>query len=120
MGGQILYGREFKDAEIRSHARVAVVNERFAAAFGAPVDIVGRQLTTEDTPPWKIVGVVKGIEYETDPTLVKPFQVFVPPTTPGIFPRPPSWLVLMALRNITSLPSATRYGQPTRECLCSV
>ncbi len=86
MGGQILYGREFKDAEVRSHARVAVVNERFAAAFGAPVDIVGRQLTTEDTPPWKIVGVVKGIEYETDPTLVKPFQVFVPPTKPGIFP----------------------------------
>jgi putative ABC transport system permease protein len=86
MGGQILYGREFNDSEVRSRARVAVVNEPLAAAFGAPADIVGRQLTAEDTPPWKIVGVVKGIEYETDPTIVKPFQVFVPPTKPGIFP----------------------------------
>ena len=86
MGGQILYGREFNDSEVRSRARVAVVNQRFATAFGAPADIVGRQLTAEDALPWKIVGVVKGIEYETDPTLVKPFQVFVPPTKPGIFP----------------------------------
>jgi predicted permease len=86
MGGQILYGREFNEAEVRSGARVAVVNERFAAAFGTPADVVGRQLTMGDTSPWKIVGVVKGMEYETDPTLVNPFQVFLPPTNPGIFP----------------------------------
>jgi putative ABC transport system permease protein len=86
MGVQLLYGREFNEAEVRSGAKVAVVNERFAAAFGAPADVVGRQLTTGDTSPWKIVGVVKGIEYETDPTVVNPFQVFIPPTNPGIFP----------------------------------
>jgi predicted permease len=86
MGGRILYGREFNEAEVRSGARVAVVNERLAAAFGSPADVVGRQLTIADTSPWKIVGVVKGMEYETDPTVVNPFQVFIPPTNPGIFP----------------------------------
>jgi putative ABC transport system permease protein len=86
MGGQILYGREFNEAEVRCGDRVAVVNERFATAFGAPADVVGRQLTIADTSPWKIVGVVKGMEYETDPTVVNPFQVFIPPTNPGIFP----------------------------------
>jgi len=86
MGGRILYGREFNGAEVRSGARVAVVNERFAAAFGAPVDVVGRQLTIGGTSSWKIVGVVKAMDYETDPTVVNPFQVFIPPTNPGIFP----------------------------------
>jgi putative ABC transport system permease protein len=86
MGGQILYGREFNEAEVRSGARVAVVNERFAAAFGTLADVVGRQLTTGDASPWRIVGVVKGMDYETDPTVVNPFQVFIPPTNPGIFP----------------------------------
>ncbi|HEX8815915.1 MAG TPA: FtsX-like permease family protein, partial [Terriglobales bacterium] len=86
MGGHILYGREFNEAEVRASARVAVVNERFAAAFGTPADVIGRQLTMADTSRWKIVGVVKGMDYETDPTLVNPFQVFLPPTNPGIFP----------------------------------
>jgi putative ABC transport system permease protein len=84
MGGRILYGREFTDAEVRSGARVAVVNERFAAGFGAPRDAVGHLLTNaEDT--WKIVGVVKGMEYETDPTLANGNQVFLPSETPGSF-----------------------------------
>ena len=85
MGGRILRGREFTDAEARSGAKVAVVNERFAAGFGAPEDAVGHQLTIGEEPPWKIVGVVKGTEYETDPTTANGNQVFIPSTTPGSF-----------------------------------
>jgi putative ABC transport system permease protein len=84
MGGRILYGREFTEAEVRSGARVAVVNERFAAGFGAPQDAVDHQLTNEEDT-WKIVGVVKGMEYETDPTSVDGNQVFIPSATPGSF-----------------------------------
>ena len=85
MGGRILYGREFTDAEVRAGAKVAVVNERFAAGFGAPEDAVGHQLTSEGDKPWRIVGVVKGMEYETDPTLANSNQVFIPSDTPGSF-----------------------------------
>ncbi len=85
MGGRILYGREFTDAEVRAGAKVAVVNERFAAGFGAPEDAVGHQLTSEGERPWRIVGVVKGMEYETDPTLANSNQVFIPSDTPGSF-----------------------------------
>ena len=85
MGGRILYGREFTDAEVHAGAKVAVVNERFAAEFGAPEDAVGHQLTSEGDKPWRIVGVVKGMEYETDPTLANSNQVFIPSDTPGSF-----------------------------------
>jgi putative ABC transport system permease protein len=85
MGGRIQHGREFTNAEVRSGAKVAVVNERFAAGFGAPEEVVGRQLTVGTEPPWKIVGVVKGMEYETDPTLANGNQVFIPSGAPGSF-----------------------------------
>ena len=85
MGRGILYGREFTEAEVRSRAKVAVVNERFASGFGSPQDAVGHQLTTDGDTPWKIVGVVKGMEYETDPTLANSSQVFLPSATPGSF-----------------------------------
>jgi predicted permease len=85
MGGRILYGREFNDAEVRSGAPVAVVDERFAAAFGEPADAVGRQLTIGRDTPSKIVGVVRGMNFETDPTVADEFQVFVPSDTPGSF-----------------------------------
>ena len=84
MGGEILYGREFTDAEVRSGARVAVVNQRFAAGFGAPQEAIGHQLTNENDH-WTIVGVVKGMEYETDPTLAHGNEVFIPSTNPGSF-----------------------------------
>jgi predicted lysophospholipase L1 biosynthesis ABC-type transport system permease subunit len=61
------------------------VNERFAAGFGAPQDVVGHQLTIGRDAPWKIVGVVHGMEYETDPTLANSNQVFIPSETPGSF-----------------------------------
>jgi len=85
MGAQILCGREFTAAEVRSGARVAVVNEQFASGFGSPQDALNHQLTIEGDPPRKIVGVVKGMEYETDPTLINGNQVFLPSETPGSF-----------------------------------
>ncbi len=85
MGARILYGREFTEAEVRSGAKVAVVNERFAAEFGAPHDAVGHQLTIGEETPWKIVGVVEKMEYETDPTLANTNQVFIPSAAPGSF-----------------------------------
>ena len=85
MGGSIVRGREFTDAEVRSGARVAVVNERFAAGFGASEDAVGHQLTMEGDQARRIVGVVRGMAYETDPTLANSNQVFVPANTPGSF-----------------------------------
>ena len=84
MSGRILYGREFTEAEVRSSAKVAVVNERFADGFGAPQDAVGHQLTNGGDSR-KIVGVVKGMEYETDPTTAYGNQVFIPSATPGSF-----------------------------------
>ena len=85
MGGRILYGREFTEAEVRSGAKVAVVNERFAAGFGAPQDAVGRQLTIGGDAPRNVIGVVRGMEYETDPTTANGNQVFIPSATPGSF-----------------------------------
>lgn len=84
MGTTILYGREFTDAEVHTGAKVALVNLRFAARFGAPADAIGHQLTNE-SESWKIVGVVKGMEYETDPTTAHGNEVFVPSTNPGSF-----------------------------------
>jgi ABC-type antimicrobial peptide transport system permease subunit len=85
MGAPLLYGREFTEEEVRSGARVAVVNERFAQTFGKVEDAVGHQLTVGHTVPRKIIGVVRGMEYETDPTLANSAQVFVPSGTPGSF-----------------------------------
>jgi ABC-type antimicrobial peptide transport system permease subunit len=85
MGGRIVCGREFTEAEVRSGAKVAVVNEQFAAGFGAPRDALNHQLTIEGDTPRKIVGVVKGMEYETDPTTAKGNEVFIPSEAPGGF-----------------------------------
>ena len=90
MGGRIRFGREFNDAEVRSGAKIAVVDERFARAFGSPADAVGRQLTIAGAPPWvpaasRIVGVVREMDYQTDPTVANEFQVFVPAANPGVF-----------------------------------
>ncbi len=85
MGERILYGREFTDVEVRSDAPVAIVDERFAAAFGEPADAFGRQLTIGRDTPSKIVGVVRGMDFETDPTIINQFQVFLPSHTPGSF-----------------------------------
>jgi putative ABC transport system permease protein len=85
MGGTILCGREFTDAEVRSDASVAVVNENFARDFGPAREALGRQLTLGRQPPWKIIGVVKGMDYETDAAPPKSHQIFLPAHDPGGF-----------------------------------
>jgi predicted permease len=83
MGGRILRGREFTEAELRTGASVAVVNERFATEFGPPADAVGRQVTIGTDPPCRIIGVVKGMDYMTDGANSN--QIFVPAQSPGGF-----------------------------------
>jgi macrolide transport system ATP-binding/permease protein len=86
MGGRILYGREFTDAEVHADARVVVVNERFAMEFGSPPDALDHQVTIEGDPPWKIIGVVKGMDYMTDTMdTAHANQIFVPAHSPGGF-----------------------------------
>ncbi len=63
--------------------RSRLSTEHFASDFGAPEDAVGRQLTIPGLDPWRIVGVVQGMEYETDPTLGHGPQVFIPQPGPG-------------------------------------
>lgn len=86
MGGKILYGREFNDAEVRSDAKVVVVNERFAMEFGSPPDALDHQVTSGKNALWKIVGVVKGMDYMTDTMeTAHSNQIFVPAHSPGGF-----------------------------------
>ena len=50
MGGRMLAGREFTDAEAHSGAAVAVINEHFAREFGGPAEVLGRQVTMGNRP----------------------------------------------------------------------
>lgn len=83
MGGRILCGREFTDAEVRDNARVAIINEQFACEFGAPADALGREVGIGGGPPWKIVGVVKTMDYMTEGA--DSYETFVPERSPGGF-----------------------------------
>jgi putative ABC transport system permease protein len=86
MGGRILYGREFTDAEVRSDASVIVVNERFAAEFGSAADALGHQVTLGNDPPRKVIGIVRGMDYMTDTMdTAHSNQIFVPAHSPGGF-----------------------------------
>ncbi len=109
MGAQILYGREFTEAEVRSGAKVAVVNERFAAGFGAPQDAVGHQLTNEGDAPRKIVGVVKGMEYETASTTSSPTRCCgSSSTTCGTSPTRRTSVARRSRRSSSATTSSTR------------
>ena len=81
MGGRILWGREFTGGEIQSNARVAVVNDRFAGEFGPPADAVGSEIAIGNNPPWRIVGVVKSMDYMTEGANGN--QIFIPDNSPG-------------------------------------
>src|SRR5579863_2951447 len=86
MGGTILNGREFTGAEIQSGAKVAVVNERFASAFGSPADVLDHQITGGKETTWKIIGVVKGMDYMDDGMdTAKAGQIFIPADFPRGF-----------------------------------
>ena len=83
MGGRILWGREFNAAEVQGDVRVAVVNELFASEFGSPAHALGREVTIGNAPPWRIVGVVKRMDYMTEGA--NSSQIFVPAQSPGGF-----------------------------------
>jgi hypothetical protein len=83
MGGRILYGREITQADVRSDAKVAVVNELFAREFGTPADVLGHQVTLGNEPPRKIVGIGEGMNYMAEGANTT--QIFVPSRTPGGF-----------------------------------
>lgn len=84
MGGRILYGREFNDAEIRADAPVAIVDERFAAQFGSPADAVGHSISEGRAPALKIIGVARAMAYQAEASAGQN-QVFVPAHSPGNF-----------------------------------
>jgi hypothetical protein len=63
--------------------RVAVVNELFASEFGLPAEAVGHQVTAGNNPSWRIIGVVKGMDYMADEPNAP--QIFVPAQSPGGF-----------------------------------
>ncbi len=83
MGGRMLYGREFTDAEVRSDAKVAIVNEPFAREFGIPAEALGHEVTEGKMAPWRIVGVVQGMDYMVNGANTT--QIFVPAHSPGGF-----------------------------------
>ena len=59
------------------------MNERFAEEFGDPAEALGRQLTQEDAPSRKIVGIVKATDYMVEGANAT--QVFFPADSPGGF-----------------------------------
>jgi len=81
MGARILYGRELTDTDVKGDAKVALVNELFASEFGPPTDAVGRRITIGNSPPWRIIGVVRGMDYMVDGA--NSLQIFVPSHSPG-------------------------------------
>jgi putative ABC transport system permease protein len=82
MGGRMIEGREFSEAEMRGDAQVAVINETLANEFGGPVAVLGHDLRAGRQAPMKIIGIVKDMVYLGD---YNPTQVFVPDPSPGRF-----------------------------------
>jgi predicted permease len=64
IGGRLVAGREFTEADLSPGEPIAIVNDVFARNFGDPAALVGRRLTssTSKNPP-RIVGVVKALKY---------------------------------------------------------
>jgi putative ABC transport system permease protein len=83
VGGHMLFGREFTEAEVRSDTKVAVVSESFASQFGEPRNAIGHEVTQGSSPPLRIIGVVRGLDYMTEEA--NSTQIFVPAHSPGGF-----------------------------------
>ncbi len=62
-GGQVLYGREFTDGEVRANANVVLVNETFARLWLQPGEVVGHMVTGSDGTVRRIVGVVRNLDF---------------------------------------------------------
>lgn len=61
MGGRLIAGREFTEADLHLKTPVAMVNDLYAQEFGNPADAVGHRVGS-----WTIVGVFKGMVYLGD------------------------------------------------------
>ncbi len=89
IGAHLVDGREFTEAGIRSNARLAIVNDIFARQIAGTSDVLGHLVTISGEDPWKIVGVVKSIDFMTEWLVGEGDrgapQVFVPPRNPGSF-----------------------------------
>jgi putative ABC transport system permease protein len=95
MGGRMLRGREFTDADVQANADVALVSERCAGEFGGPSEAVGREISFGGNRRWRVVGVVKGMDYmvegaeegqliaRANPNLARANEVFLPSRSPG-------------------------------------
>jgi predicted permease len=83
---RLLLGRAFDERDNGAAPRVAVVNERFAAAFLAGANPIGRRLWFGDAAigtPIEIVGMTRNAKYAdlrspTSPTVYVPFQQDIP------------------------------------------
>jgi putative ABC transport system permease protein len=88
--GDIRYGRDFTDAEVRSDANVTIVNDTFAKLALGTTDVLGRMVTDAGNRTRKIIGVVKSVDFMdqwiSDIFDVNPPEVFVPEHSPTDFP----------------------------------
>jgi predicted permease len=88
-GGRVLYGREFTDAEVRTDAKVTVVNETFARLWLPPEGAVGHLVTGPDGTARRIIGVVRNLDfmgqYISNVFDVDPPETFIPAHNPGGF-----------------------------------
>lgn len=100
IGGDIRYGRDFTDAEVRSDAKVTIVNDTFAKLALGTTDILGHMVTDAGGTTRKVVGVVKSVdfmeEWISDIFDVNPPEMF--PSTHRVDSLPPSWCRLAAVR----------------------
>lgn len=88
-GGHILYGREFTDLEVRSNAKVILVNETFERIWLALPDALGHMVRGSDGTARRIVGVVRNLDfmgqYISEVFDVNPPETFIPAHNPGGF-----------------------------------
>lgn len=88
-GGHILYGREFTDAEVRSNAKVVIINETLARIWLHDADAIGHTLRGPDGTARTIIGVVRNVDfmgqYISDIFDENPPESFVPAHNPGGF-----------------------------------
>lgn len=75
MGGRVLYGREFAQADARSAEPLAVVSEAFSRQFSNPPEVVGTYLRPRSDKPRRIIGVVRANDLSPRPSGDDP-QVF--------------------------------------------
>jgi predicted permease len=88
--GHLRYGREFTDAEVRSDARVTIVNDTFAKLSFGTTDVLGHMVTDAGDRTRKIIGVVNTVDFMeqwiSDIFDVNPPEIFVPEHSPTGFP----------------------------------